>query len=83
MEETKLTVLRENKEYTCTKKAQRIRTVDGQIAWPSIKTHTLLFSKLTKDGLSFYTQQGLNDREPNHDSKDHFSFYSDLKAEYG
>ena len=57
-----------------------MREAFGHVMWPAKTVYTLLFSKLTESGLTFYREKQLNETEHNNDK---FHYYKDIKAEYG
>lgn len=84
-DEKQLDVLINEKTYSCTKKAVKIRTVNTHLNWPSPcckgKT-TILFSKLTESGLEFFSEESLDTIE--FDENDaRVTYHSTVKAEYG
>lgn len=72
----------DNEEYFCTKKGVRIRTVETHTAWPYIRRKVLLFSKLTKSGLDFYTKNSLDEINATNITNI-VTFFSHVDAEYG
>ena len=82
--ETHINALIDGKLKKCKKSALRIRNVNEHINWPNAIYNqiTILFSKLTKSGLNFYTEDSLDDIE--HEKNDTMvTYHSAIKAEYG
>ena len=85
-EETTLDVVFKDGTYSCTKKAIRIRTVGstdkGHQTYPfSNIDKTILFSKLTDEGLKFYKTNSVEKLESSNNKK--VKYQSAVKAEYG
>ena len=83
-DETQIDVLIDEEIRKCKKAGLRIREVSEHKNWPdAIDDHiTILFSKLTKSGLKFYTEGSLENLK--HEDNDAMvTYHSTIKAEYG
>ena len=87
LEQETLTILKvtNKKEYTCRKKALRIRTVGTHLQYPENIDKTLLFSELTTAGLQFYTNVSIEklDELDRNDFSNEVLFHNSVRAKYG
>ena len=82
-DEKQIDVLIDDEIKNCTKAGLRMREVSEHDFWPAaLDSHiTILFSKLTEQGLQFYTDGTLDDIE--HKDNDMVTYHKTVKAEYG